>query len=81
MSNYGYMLETGDGVEVNKSEAVKYFKMSADKGYNWAMNNYANKLFYGEGIAVNKSEAIKYYKMAAEKGNKEAIEKLKTLQK
>ena len=79
MLNYAIMLNNGDGVPVNKSEAIKYFKMSIEKGNDDAMLNYAIMLNNGDGVPVNKSEAIKYYKMSADKGNKKAIHRLKAL--
>ena len=57
----------------NKPEAIKYFKMAADAGYDDAMNHYANKLFYGDRIEIKKQEAVKYYKFAISKGNAFAL--------
>ena len=57
------LLRKGDGVPVDKSEAIKYYKISIEKGNDNAMFNYANMLKKGDGVPVDKSEAIKYYKM------------------
>ena len=32
MYHYGRMLHYGEGTEVNKEEAIKYYKMSIEKG-------------------------------------------------
>ena len=37
MYNYAYMLDFGDGIEVNKEEAIKYYKMAIDKDFPDAM--------------------------------------------
>ena len=73
MYHYAYMLEHGNGVPINKEEAIKYYKMAIDKGNSSAMNNYADMLQYGKGVPVNKEEAIKYYKLAIEKGDNDAF--------
>lgn len=34
------MLDEGNGVEVDKSEAIRYIKLAADKGKNEAIQKY-----------------------------------------
>ena len=63
MITYATMLYKGDGIAVNKKEAVRYYKMAADKGNENAMFIYAAMLYKGDGIAVNKIEAARYYKI------------------
>ena len=65
------MLLNGDGIQKNLLEAVRYFKMGADKGNVRAMKNYAYMLMNGIGIPVNKVEAYRYLKMAKNNGNPE----------
>ena len=38
MTNYADMLQKGDGIPKNTSEAVRYYKMASDKGDTYAMN-------------------------------------------
>lgn len=40
MFKYARMLENGDGIAVNKTEAARFYKKAADKGNENAMNNY-----------------------------------------
>ena len=66
---YAVMLYNGEGIEVNKEEAAKYYQMAAEKGHIGSMNNYANMLYYGDGIKEDISEALTYYILAADKGH------------
>jgi TPR repeat protein len=51
--NYADSLKNGEGIPQNLSEAVKYYKLSADLGNSTAMNNYADCLKNGQGIDQN----------------------------
>lgn len=66
MNDYANMLKKGYGIPKNPSEAVRYYKMAADKGNSNAMKNYANMLKRGEGIRKNPIEAVCYYKKSIE---------------
>lgn len=59
----------GRGVSIDKKEAAKYLKKSADAGYAIAMRNYCHMLKNGDGIPKNRKEAFKYSKMAADRGD------------
>lgn len=61
------MLYYGEGIDVNKREALNYFKISADAGNVDAMNYCGYILRNGDGVTLSKIDAFKYYKMAAEK--------------
>ena len=63
MYNYGVMLYNGIGVNLNKKEAAKYFKMAADEGDVSGMRNYAIMLENGEGMKANKREAARIFKL------------------
>lgn len=53
------MLDKGEnGVPVNKTEAVRYYKIAIDQGYENAMNNNADMLQNGDGITVDKVQAV-----------------------
>jgi TPR repeat protein len=62
-------LEYGIGIAKNVSEAVKYYKFSADQGNEFGQNNYDNCLEYGTGISRDAWEAVQYYKLSADQGN------------
>ena len=40
MFAYGHYLDYGEGVEIDKNEAMRYFKMAADKGVDEALDYY-----------------------------------------
>lgn len=69
MLDYAIMLLDGIGVSINKEEAVKYMKKSADLGNSEAMAIYGNFRFYGIETKVNKDESIQYLKKSVEKEN------------
>lgn len=37
---YALILEQGDGIAVNKKEAIRYYKMAADKVYSKTLNKF-----------------------------------------
>lgn len=41
MYNYGFLLKSGDGIEIDKKETAHYYKMAIDKAHSAAMFNYA----------------------------------------
>ena len=63
----------GQGVSSDCKEAIKWFRISADKGNVEAMGILGVCYFEGQGVSRNCDEAVKWYKIAAEKGNKEAM--------
>lgn len=46
----------GNGIQADKKEAAKYFKIGADKGNLNAMNNYGIMLKKGDGIKSDKKK-------------------------
>ena len=63
---YAVMLYTGNGIDLNYEESLKYFKMAADKGHIVSAYNYGYMLLQGLGAVVNILEAAKYLKIAAD---------------
>lgn len=63
------MLCDGDGVLINKTEAINYYMMAIEKGNNSAINKYASMLYFGDDVPINKIEAIRLLKMAIDKGD------------
>lgn len=53
-------------LSINKSEAVKYIKMSADNLNIEAASRLADMYLEGIGVEQNESQSIKYYKIAAD---------------
>lgn len=48
------------GIQVNKLEAAKYYKIASDKGNPFSMNNLAVMLYTGSDIEMNKCKAALY---------------------
>lgn len=69
MYSYALMLSKGDGIDMDKAEAAKYFKMAADKGNSDAMHIYGDILFIGDGVEIDRSKAIDYLRKSVQKGN------------
>ena len=65
MIKFALLLYAGDGIETNKKEAARYYKLAADKGNIDAMVNYAFMLEEGDGIEKNEKEAARYFKLAS----------------
>ena len=61
-----------DGVERNASEAVKWFRKSAEQGYAPAQFHLAECYTSGVGVAHNSFEALKWLRKAADQGYYEA---------
>ena len=59
------ILDEGDGIPLNKKEAIKYYKRAAGKGDPRSMTHYGNILLKGDEMYV-KEEAAKYFKIATE---------------
>lgn len=59
----------GNQIEPNKTEALKYLIMQADKGDANAQYSVGKFCWYGEVVKQNKKEAIKWFREAAEKGD------------
>ena len=71
MREYANMLSEGDGIEMNKKEAARYYKLAADKGDTESMNKYSEMLSKGNGIEKNLKEAARYLKLASNQYNDE----------
>lgn len=71
---YAKLLLKGIGIQQNKEEAAKYFKMAADRGVIEAMETYGYMNLYGDGIEQNEEEAMKYFGMQLEAQQKLGIE-------
>ena len=61
--------EKGDGVTIDRTEAVKWFRKAAEQGFAKAQFSLGNCYVFGDGVAENAIEAVKWYRKAAEQGN------------
>ena len=61
------------------AEALKWCRMAAERGDDWAQYRMGTCYKDGKGVEKNRSEAIKWYRKAADKGNELAADKLKEL--
>jgi TPR repeat protein len=66
------MLLRGDGIDMDKSLAAHYLKLSADQGDSSAQVAYGLMLYRGDGIDMNKSLAAYYWKLSADQGDSSA---------
>lgn len=64
------MLLSGVGVEENKAEAARFFRMAAD--FTEAQVSLARLLFDGDGVPQDKEEAERLYRLAADSENSDA---------
>ena len=65
----GYMYEYGKGVGRNYSEAVNWYRKSAEQGNAMGQNNLGAMYERGQGVGQNYSEAVNWYRKSAEQGN------------
>ena len=61
------MLYNGEDIEQNKKEALHYFKISSDNGFQKGIYRYAKMIFKGEEIEADKKEALRLFMIAADK--------------
>ena len=61
----------GEGVNFpqNESEAIEWFRKSAEQGYAPAQRNLGLSYAYGRGVAKDESTAVEWYRKSAEQGN------------
>ena len=57
------------GGRENEQQAVKSYRISAERGNDKAMTNLGIHYYYGTGVARSYDEAVKWYLRASEKGN------------
>ena len=68
----GNMYYNGEGMPQDYAEAVKWYRLAADKGHVKAQYNLG--VMHGTGIGVprNHAEAVKWYRLAADQGDAKA---------
>ena len=63
------MFVTGDGVQKDSTEAVKWFRKSAEQGNAGAQFKVGWSYFEGIGVQKDSAEAAKWFRKSAEQGN------------
>lgn len=73
------MYETGEdyyygrnGKSQNYTEAVRWYRKAAERGYAAAQNSLGYCYYNGEGVEKNAAEAVSWYRKAAEQGDADA---------
>jgi TPR repeat protein len=66
--SFGQMALDGDGVPQDYVEAVKWFRIAAERGHAKAQHNLAFMYENGQGVSQDYAEAAKWYHMAAAQG-------------
>ncbi len=59
----------GIGVTTDYEEALKWYRLSAERGNKFALYRLGEMYYYGEGVDQDYSEAVKWYLRAAEAGH------------
>ena len=65
----GTLYYSGQGVEQDYTEAVRWHTKAAERGYVDAQFNLGVMYYFGLGVKQNYAEALRWYTKAAEKGN------------
>ena len=73
MFRLAVMYFDGDGVDVDKSEARKWWEKAAERGYARAMTYLGLMYYVGDGVKENKNKARKLWEKAAELNNAYAM--------
>jgi len=71
-----HFVSVDDGVPENDIEAVRWFRLAAEQGYDLAQFNLGNMYRDGDGVPENDVEAVKWYRLAAEQGQVNAQNEL-----
>ena len=66
--NLGAMYDSGEGVQQDYDEAVKWYRKAAEQGNAYAKFNLGWMYQNGQGVHQDDAEAVKWYRKAAEQG-------------
>lgn len=72
----GHLYELGLAVELNYSEAIRWYSSAANQGHADAQNNLGWMHLFGLGVEKSYDEAAKWFELAAGNGNREAVKNL-----
>ncbi len=76
MYTVGWMYENGKGVDLNITQAVRWYKSAAEQDNTDALFRLGLLYATGRDVARNYAEALKYYQRAADKGEAAAMNNL-----
>ena len=65
----GFLYESGEGVEQNWREAVKWYRKAAELELSRAQCNLAWCYEHGKGVEQDLAEAVAWYRKAADQGD------------
>lgn len=65
-SQYGYMLDKGEGTAADPAAALIWYEKAAKQGYRVAIANCANAYRQGDGTQKDEAKALAYYKQNIE---------------
>ena len=68
----GFCYYNGNGVDENRVEAFKWFRLAAEKSLALAQYMLGFCYYNGNGVKKDRKEAVKWYNLAAEQGHAEA---------
>ena len=71
--------DKGRGVSVDYAEAVKWYKIAAEKGDPQAQYNFEILMYYGVGTELNEEQGKDWIRRAADQNNQMAIRALQSL--
>jgi TPR repeat protein len=60
--NLGKFYNKGEGIEMNKTEAVKWFRKAAEQGNAAAQRFLGLGYSFGQGVEKNQAEAVKLFR-------------------
>ena len=69
----GRCYETGDGVDKDEAEAVKWYRRAAEQGNVQAMIELGKCYTFGIGVRKNRATAFQWLRKAAEHGHEKAM--------
>ena len=67
-NSLGTAYDTGDGIEQDYTEAVKWYRKAGEQGYAMAQYNLGAMYGFGLGVEQDHTEAVEWYRKAAEQG-------------
>lgn len=67
-NDLGDIYREGDGIRHDLKEAVRWYRMAADKGDPYGQNNLGSMYFNGLGVPYNAEEAVRWYQLAVAQG-------------
>ena len=79
--NLGVMSEWGNGVPKDYTEALKWYKLSAEGSHRDAQNNLGAMYSKGEGTDQSFVEALKWYVISSENGSEAGRKNIDILEK